>query len=99
MLRTDVLSANLDDTRPDGLGRGQQRSEVQVVREDDVSIRKGPSHNSSIRGSRIAYRRPMDGMNAELLQGLNPSGRKVHVDQDFHAVRNGASISFTLQAE
>jgi hypothetical protein len=78
--------------------KGQEPSEVKVVREDDESASAGVIYDFDVRSGWIANRRPMHGWPAALLQKLNPEGAKIHVNEDGHAAGRDISISSTRQA-
>ena len=53
-----------------------------------------------IGNARVADRRPVDHMPAELLQKRHPVGREIHINQDLntHATTHGTSRSSTRHA-
>lgn len=59
VIRQHVFTSNLQDVGARLVSQGKQRAEVEVVSENDMTIRFSPIHEIAIRGVRIAYRGPV----------------------------------------
>ncbi len=97
-LRCDIPSSQLDNTRRPHLRGREDGSEIEIVREDDISVFSRPSKKMGIRGGRPAHRLPMQCLMSECFQYRAPCRRQIHVDQQVHAGTKGTWISSARHA-
>lgn len=76
------MRAELKDARAFGPGQGEHTREVEVVGEDDVTLRSCPLHQFVIRGSRVADLAPVDRFEAPASERSRPERREVHVHKE-----------------
>ena len=98
LCRQQILHAHLNDTRGHLGTGGKNRGEVEVVREEHESVHARPRQNLVVTGRRCADRGPMNRLEAMLRQLINPFGRQVHVDEQFHGRTRRTSTSSARQA-
>ena len=79
------IAAQLEDTGTSALRRGQNSAEVQVACEHDVTICGGPLHHVTVFGIACADFRPVSGLKSGLDKKIDPAGRQIHIDENFHS--------------
>ena len=97
-LGQDVLSSHLDDARSIGSARRQNRTEIEIVREDDVVVKLSPFEDFPIRRGGRSGLAPVPCFDSLLFEEPHPLGRQIHVDKDLHAAVRGTSTSSARQA-
>ncbi len=93
----DILTADLNDAGAGGSGCGEQRTEIQIVSEDNPTIRGGVAENMVVGRYGGADHRPMNGFESVRREEINPERAEVHIDEQLHA-GSASSISSTRQA-
>jgi hypothetical protein len=71
-IRQEILGSNLDDAGAGVASKREERAEVKIVREDDVSATAGVIYDSGISSGWTANRGPMHGWPAALLPETQP---------------------------
>ena len=84
-LWADVYATDLHDAGLFSMRDGEDRTEIEVVREHDVIVGRGLCENLKITCVGLANLRPMFGLPSRVDQRGHPTGRQVHVNQEFHA--------------
>lgn len=87
-----VVSADLNDARPTRTGQCEQRSKVEVMREDDVSGLRSPGHDRPILRMRIAHGGPMYGGPTVADENVNPQRRQIDVDDQADHLPSGKAV-------
>ena len=80
-LRAKVVGAELHHAGAGAVGGGQDRAEIQVVRQDDVIAGGGVGHDIDIQGVGAADGRPVLGRYPRRGEITHPERRQIHVDQ------------------
>jgi len=96
--RGDILGSNLKDARSFGTGGSENRTEVEVVCEDDMLCCLRPRHDLWVGGPGIAHARPVHGIGPVALKNRDPLRGQVHVNDQLHGTESGTSISSARQA-
>ena len=76
----------------------QDRTEVQVVREDYVPGGAGEGQDLPVGCAGIAQRGPVGGLEPHRPEGVHPARRQVHVDEELQGLPSGSSSSSARQA-
>lgn len=82
--RKYVLGTDLKDARAASACQREQRTEVEIVREDDVAVLAGVSEDCFVGSACVADRRPVDCVDPVRREEHHPCRRKVDVDEDPH---------------
>jgi len=98
LVREKVLSSDLDDARRCAGARGEDRREVEVVRDDDEAVLVRPPQDLDVRRRRSTDGGPVDSLEPVMHQPTDPAWRQVHVHEQFHGRRSGTSTSSARQA-
>lgn len=83
---------------PDALVKRENRSEVQIVSENDVTVLTSPFDNLGVGRARIADGSPVHGFKRHFLKNVYPTRREVDVNDDLQFSWSGTSISSARQA-
>ena len=84
-LGSKKITAQLEDTGASALCHGQNCAEVQVACEHDVTVSGGPLHHVVVVSVVCADFRPVNGLKSSLDKEIDPAGRQVHIDENFHS--------------
>ena len=98
MVGRDILCADLNDARAAVLAVCQQNAKVEVVGKNHATVVACPLHDFGVRRVAGTDARPVNRLEAVLVQKRLPLGRQVHVDEQSHATAKGTSSSSTRQA-
>ena len=96
--RRCFLASKLNDAGSMECRRGEQRSKIKIMSEDDVSSLNGPIQNFTICGSGVTDFAPMKRIPILALKYCNPGGRQIHVDKNLHACFSSISRSSERKA-
>lgn len=96
--RYRILRSDLNHTRTKRLRNGEDVAEIEVVREDHVTVVTREGHDFPIPRSRIPEIGPVQGVDAGREKILGPRRAEIHVDGELHDEEIGTSNSSARHA-
>lgn len=96
--RENILGADLYYAWPAGFCGRQQRTKIEIVSKDRITIRASPLHDGTVRSFWVADLRPVGNFPSIRRENLRLFGRQVHIHKEFHDCRRGTSTSSARHA-
>jgi hypothetical protein len=80
------------------MGNRENGAEIEIVREYDVVVLSGVSHDLFIESLGLTDDRPMHRVETVLNQEIDPARRKIQIDENLHGLASAISRSSASQA-